>query len=281
MELRDILYMTQLSTQHRSDYLYYQELYPYCQYLQLKFFKTRTQVGEYRPYDWPQPAMLSNPKWIHAYKLGIFEDEEYYIGDRQPDTSTPPGEVSIQDDTISFALDMAPTVESKIEPVSLENTTNFEPNTTSTHVTKRTNRCRIDEMQNEDSDYCQWLSQLPTAECDDHRPVQIVHVTGSVQVINLDTYESDTPESIDQSREELPDAHESLPTDVYQDSALTDLINSSLQLEDTIVTETLAQLLAQHGHYSLARDMYEKLSQLNPEKSAFFASRIKELDQEE
>lgn len=50
--------------------------------------------------------------------------------------------------------------------------------------------------------------------------------------------------------------------------------------EDTqeIVTETLAKIYADQGHYNKAIDAYQKLSLKYPEKSSYFAGRISELE---
>lgn len=47
---------------------------------------------------------------------------------------------------------------------------------------------------------------------------------------------------------------------------------------DEIVTETLADIYEQQGHYQKAKEAYQKLILKFPEKSAYFASRIQELD---
>ncbi|MBT8221435.1 MAG: hypothetical protein KJP00_16525, partial [Bacteroidia bacterium] len=44
-----------------------------------------------------------------------------------------------------------------------------------------------------------------------------------------------------------------------------------------VITETLAEVLANQGQYQRAIAMYEKLSLIFPEKSAFFAARIENL----
>ncbi|MBS1512939.1 MAG: hypothetical protein JST86_19005 [Bacteroidetes bacterium] len=47
--------------------------------------------------------------------------------------------------------------------------------------------------------------------------------------------------------------------------------------EDSIITETMAEVLTQQGKIAKAVEMYEKLSLLNPAKSAFFAAKIEQL----
>jgi hypothetical protein len=60
-------------------------------------------------------------------------------------------------------------------------------------------------------------------------------------------------------------------------SQLKEIIENSIQFEGGLVSETFAGLLAQQGHNERAIEMYEKLILIKPEKSSYFASRIKEL----
>lgn len=54
-------------------------------------------------------------------------------------------------------------------------------------------------------------------------------------------------------------------------------IDTSIKLSEDIISETLADLLAKQGHTDAAREMYEKLSLINPKKSGLFASKIENL----
>jgi len=51
----------------------------------------------------------------------------------------------------------------------------------------------------------------------------------------------------------------------------------SLQNDDTLVTETLAEIYAQQGHMKKAIKAYEHLGLAYPEKSVYFVARIKKL----
>lgn len=61
---------------------------------------------------------------------------------------------------------------------------------------------------------------------------------------------------------------------------LRKILNKSLEMEDEIVSETLANIMAQQGHIERAREMYEKLSLIFPEKSSYFADIIGKLEEE-
>ena len=52
---------------------------------------------------------------------------------------------------------------------------------------------------------------------------------------------------------------------------------TSVVLEGDIISETLADLLAEQGHRKEARKMYKKLGLIYPEKSSFFARKLKRL----
>ncbi len=62
------------------------------------------------------------------------------------------------------------------------------------------------------------------------------------------------------------------PADVANDVA-----SNSLLEDNSIVTETLAGILARQGHNEKAIEMYKKLSLQYPEKSSFFAGKIEKL----
>lgn len=52
----------------------------------------------------------------------------------------------------------------------------------------------------------------------------------------------------------------------------------SISLESSIISESLAEILAKQGKKDKAIEMYKKLSLRNPEKSSYFASLIKDLN---
>lgn len=60
-------------------------------------------------------------------------------------------------------------------------------------------------------------------------------------------------------------------------SPATELANKSIMDSEEIISQTLADLLAAQGYSDKAIKMYERLSLIFPEKSSFFANKIKEL----
>lgn len=56
--------------------------------------------------------------------------------------------------------------------------------------------------------------------------------------------------------------------------------NGHLKSED-IVSETLAQIYEEQGLFTRAAQVYDKLRLINPEKSNYFAARLKELKKKE
>ncbi|WP_343670210.1 hypothetical protein [Chitinophaga sp.] len=69
----------------------------------------------------------------------------------------------------------------------------------------------------------------------------------------------------------------------YQDAdpevseAVEKMAMDSITLNNDMVTETLAEIWAKQHQYNTAIQIYQKLSLLNPTKSAYFAQKIKEL----
>jgi len=59
--------------------------------------------------------------------------------------------------------------------------------------------------------------------------------------------------------------------------AVEKMAMDSITLNDDIVSETLAEIWARQHQYQTAIHIYQKLSLLNPNKSAYFAQKIKEL----
>lgn len=55
----------------------------------------------------------------------------------------------------------------------------------------------------------------------------------------------------------------------------------SISAHEEVVTEAMAEVRIKQGQYNKARDIYEKLSLLNPEKSPYFAQKIEELKNRE
>jgi hypothetical protein len=47
--------------------------------------------------------------------------------------------------------------------------------------------------------------------------------------------------------------------------------------EEEVITESMAEVYLQQGKTNKAKEIYEKLSLLNPSKSAFFAAKLNEI----
>jgi len=58
---------------------------------------------------------------------------------------------------------------------------------------------------------------------------------------------------------------------------LTQIANKSITKSKSLVSEPLADLLVQQGHFDEAKKMYEQLMHKNPEKSRYFAAKIENL----
>lgn len=74
------------------------------------------------------------------------------------------------------------------------------------------------------------------------------------------------------------------PADLKEKSANESTIDSSVQKlaeksnqEEAILTESMAAVYIQQGRINKAKEIYEKLSLLNPAKSAYFAAKLNEI----
>jgi len=69
-------------------------------------------------------------------------------------------------------------------------------------------------------------------------------------------------------------------TPEFQSSTVknSDVLEKSVEENDEIITETLALIYTQQKNYDKALNAYQKLSLKYPEKSIYFASRIKEIE---
>jgi len=79
----------------------------------------------------------------------------------------------------------------------------------------------------------------------------------------------------EQYHKELKRSYEDFDPEVSE--AVEKMAMESITLTDDVVSETLAEIWAKQKQYKTAIHIYQKLSLLNPNKSAYFAQKIKEL----
>lgn len=79
----------------------------------------------------------------------------------------------------------------------------------------------------------------------------------------------------EQYHKELRRSYEDFDPEVSE--AVEKMAMESITLTDDVVSETLAEIWAKQRQYQTAIHIYQKLSLLNPNKSAYFAQKIKEL----
>jgi hypothetical protein len=81
------------------------------------------------------------------------------------------------------------------------------------------------------------------------------------------------------SMKKLPSAHQERSVGLQDDSTQQHVIRNaeaSVQEKD-VVTETMAEVWTKQGNFAKAREIYNKLSLLDPSKSAYFAAKIDQL----
>jgi hypothetical protein len=75
----------------------------------------------------------------------------------------------------------------------------------------------------------------------------------------------------------LPQKEREIIPDRVAEQAIQNFAAHSIEGRE-VVTETMAEVLAKQGMTARARIVYEKLSLLNPDKSAYFATKIEQLN---
>jgi pentatricopeptide repeat protein len=69
----------------------------------------------------------------------------------------------------------------------------------------------------------------------------------------------------------MQEENEEIPENVFE------MAVNSITKEDDLASESLANIYIKQGKYDKAIDMYRKLSLRNPQKSAYFATKIDEV----
>lgn len=72
----------------------------------------------------------------------------------------------------------------------------------------------------------------------------------------------------------LEEENEEIPENVFE------MAVNSITKEDDLVSESLAEILVKQGKFEKAIDMYKKLSLRNPQKNAYFARKIEQINKE-
>jgi hypothetical protein len=75
----------------------------------------------------------------------------------------------------------------------------------------------------------------------------------------------------------LPQKNKEMVPDRLAEQAIQNFAAHSIEGKE-VLTEAMAEVLAKQGMRHRARVVYEKLSLLNPEKSAYFAAKIEQLN---
>lgn len=124
------------------------------------------------------------------------------------------------------------------------------------------------------------LEESQPIEVEDKKEVESIPETESVtELLEFDLVDAEaepepTPDLIDQFLKVNP----RIVPRLDMEDTRGDISEPGLQETDGIVTETLAMILEQQGHYQKAKEAYQKLILKYPEKSAYFASQIENLN---
>ncbi len=135
------------------------------------------------------------------------------------------------------------------------------------------------ENENENSSFIRLTANESTAEEIGFIASDQEHEEKSPINFTEDSTVNSQNENVQHNEQENTEAlTEQTDTKVDKKPDSRDFIRESVLPQDEIVSETLANLLAYHGHKNRAKKMYEQLSLLFPKKSSYFAQKIEKLD---
>jgi len=148
---------------------------------------------------------------------------------------------------------------------------------------------KIDEIEIEES-IEDFVFDMPKEELSPSQPkeIELEEVTESIEDWNvydvekiIQKQEKFEEEQIEHIESELTEFSEwLLALEGKNDPIDEKRIEESVTLGGAAISELLAQLLQKQGHLKEAIEMYEKLSLINPEKSAYFAALIEKLKEQ-
>lgn len=283
----------------------------YSQIWAQTYLKARYDTEKITSSDWKKHRpFISDPRWAHALKLGIWTEDEFAEGGPDIDDTVAPGDVIIDLPTNTAS---AQSNESDQEAVILPideteksmstDSGNPDENTTRTHPIDQDNEVDIpteDEVQdgvgpdltdegnvsNDEKDdqsggssFVSWLKTLPKVAGFSDKSAE-----------QLKSREADSNKPIEENKKVNEVAANEIATRQKKKKVIEeeegempyqDLVVSSMELGEDISSEPLAQLLLKHGHPGLAKKIYHRLMKKYPEKSSYFAAQIEDLNEEE
>lgn len=325
--------------------------FQYAQLYGQEELKAKYQRDQLRPSDWKHShALIGDRRWIHALKLGLLTEDEFYHGEQGPDVEVRPSEVipapqldeshhetlapsspdpeleeSIEEEEI--AADKKENTEELVEEDAILIAGLFDQEQgqieeeamlleeATEHVAEEDGRDEVidevDDIEEDDADtaedndedskediveeaesssFVSWLKRLPVTGT--YRSLEEDTVTSTA------TYKDEKAErkatkvkkkkakkAVKASKKAAKKAKKKQKNEQKQEKKKAEpfegRLQGSLLLSDSIASETLAELLREHGHADLARKMYKRLSVNNPEKSRYFAAQIDKITEEE
>lgn len=133
----------------------------------------------------------------------------------------------------------------------------------------------IEDFTDHDSPFLNWLHRLSGTEAGGFEELSVTEEEESTSILSP---VEDEKESKKEKKKKKDKKKKKKDKKKKKKKKKKRWEEESLRTDEALVSEALAEILANQGHYDRAIEMYKRLRLIIPEKSVFFAQKIEELE---